>query len=419
MLHVLVCDDDANRAKDWRDEIEFVLKQNRDDTRAAQEGDRDSGAAGREEVSVECLRPTELAEALSGLAHRQRDARAGSSPITNAALSRVEASDILVIDHDLTPTIDDPDTDALQGRSGEGFAMLARCFSTAGLIVLVNKGVQMSTFDLTMTRFADSYADLNVTDQDLDRSALWCGVREYERPFRPSHWPLLERGGRHLESLMDSIHLDQPVLTALGLADVLPDFDRGQLDALGDEPGSTTFRDLATRPGLGLGLKDKQSDEALLTRIAVFGVYRWLNGTVLAGQNVLVDLPHLLERAPRLRGSIDLDALEPRDLLDRVSAIKLIPELSMLDSALVPACGWLGRPTWLCSRLDASVLEGDEPGWADAPVVMCEDVSAFVDIGDAREFEAAVAGPYVQRFVRYLQKSAESIAYLPRNRLLR
>jgi hypothetical protein len=405
-VKVLVCDDDGNRAKDWRDDIEAVLTD-----------PRVGGSEGSAEVSY--LKPSELAQALTGLAHRQRTARGVLSgdggPIAEVLLAKIDSADVLVVDHDLTPAEPDPATDPLQGRSGEGFALLARCFSSAGLIVLVNKGVQSSTFDLTMTRFADSYADLNVTQEDLNRPALW-HARCDGRPFRPSHWPLASEGASRLAQIAAELDLDGRVLETLGLSDAVNAFEVEQLDVLGDDPEAETFRSLARRPGVGLGLRDEQPDEAIMRLIAVHGVARWLTTTVLPGQNVLVDAAHLLEREPGLRvGGEEIAGSKPADFHDLDAVIRFAPGIDRIREQLAVTSRWLGRPVWLWTTLDPSLLADEAAQEAD--LVVCEDTTELVPIEAAREYEAAVSGPYLQRFVSYLQGVPEAVAYMPRNRL--
>lgn len=407
-MKVLVCDDDGRRAQSWREDIEYVLN----------EFDSGKGAG---EAEVTCLEPSDLAAALNGLTQRQRAARGpDASTVKDAAtlqLSQFDSADVLVLDHDLTPAEPDPLTDSLQGRSGEGLALLARCFSTTGLIVLVNKGVQSSTFDLTMTRFSDSYADLNVTQQDLSRSALWHGLAD-ARPFRPSHWPVLSSGGKHLAEIADGLALDDVVLESLGLSEALTTFEREQLDILGDEPETATFWTVAKRPGVGLGLKDEQPDEAILRRIAVHGIARWLAGTVLPAQNVLVDAAHLLERVPGLRaGGIDIADATPADFHDVDALVRFAPGLERLRGRVSPSSEWLGRPVWLWADLDPETFADEATDETD--LVVCEDTTTLLALDKAKEFEAAVSGPYLQRFVRHLKDGTDPIAYMPRNRLLR
>lgn len=407
-MKVLVCDDDGSRAESWREDIKSVLDK--------------PNARGRViEAEVTCLEPSDLAIALGGLTLRQRAARGGDSNATEGdameQLARIDDADVLVIDHDLTPDEPDPRTDRLQGRSGEGFALLARCFSATGLIVLVNKGVQSSTFDLTMTRFSDSYADLNVTQQDLGRPALWHGIID-ERDFRPSHWPVLSSGGSRLAEIAGKLALDDVVLDALGLSTVINTFEREQLDILGDEPETATFRTVARRPGIGLGLRDEQPDETILRRIAVHGVTRWLAGTVLPAQNVLVDAAHLLERAPGLRaGGRDIARTAPADFHDLDALANFAPGMGLARSHVSRASEWLGKPVWLWPTLDPELLADDAAD--EANLVICEDTTAFLPLAEATEFEAGVSGPYLQRFIRDLRGGADSIAYMPRNRLLR
>lgn len=409
MMKVLVCDDDGTRADFWRDDIEEVLTKT--------EGIEWAGDA--LVFEVERVEPAELGLALQGLTRRQSDARTETEPRSDAAeavLNRLDSTDLLVIDHDLSPEEQTAGTATLQGRSGEGFSQLARRFSSVGYIVLVNRGVQRTTFDLTMTRFQTSFADLNVTEQELDRPSLWWGVLDREKPFRPSHWPLLFGVPQNAASLIEGLDLNQRVLPSLGFVeDQLLDFAREQLDPLGDDPWQTTFDQVVETPGLGLEVKDAQPDEALRRRIAVFGVRRWLDRYVLAGQNVLVDLPHLLDRLPSLRDGLDLsNGVDAATFLSLERARRAVPRLSELDDALFAGVEWLDRPVWRLSSVDYAKFDDAD----DLDTVFCEDTMQMRPLDEVREFEAAVPGPYTQRYAEIVQVEGDPVQYMPRSRLL-
>lgn len=410
---ILICDDDGERVQEWAHRVVAI------DKVASQ-------------YQVANLTPTELAGAFMGLTRRKSEARsqpADMEPWSDEVLRKVDGARILVVDHDLTPTAYQSQPEAaledLSGKSGNQFAKLARHYSRTGLIVLVNMDVQGSTFDLTMMRFAESFADLNITDQDIDRRTLWLGeIAAETSEFRPSHWPMLIHGPNHVERALKAFELDDGVLRCLGLDGdvVLSAFEGTQLDSLGDDPVGATFRDIARAPSLGLDIKDAQPNEGLLKRIAAYGVVRWLNTQVLPGQNVLVDLPHLLERLPKVMTSETFEQLRAQTLnfttIDE--AVAQVPRLEALSNAVPPVCSWLPRPVWLWPEVEQLETQDANESWSES-TVFCEDDSQFHDLNEAREFEAGVPGPYSQRFVRVVSGDGlgDPVSYQPRNRLLR
>lgn len=399
---VVICDDDALRAEAWASEV------------------REIGGV-QDALDIKALPTAEFAAALDALSARRENARS-EPPVstTDDAASVFDGADVLVVDFDLTPDpyrlkeVLDPDAaehakEALRGRSGEHVAYLARCYSSAGFIVLVNKEYQAQTFDLTMQRFTSSYADLNVTHRDLVASALWVG-NGGDDVFRPWSWPrLLDAAALYRSRIAAVGDGTAPVLEALGFSGV----DRmamtsRQLDALGDEPDATTFDDLVENVEVGLQPKDRQSDERQRRRIAAAAVGRWLESLVLPAQNVIIDTPHLAQRYPQVLASRadDIDAWQ------ELTAHSAHPDGM---KAVAVACeGWLSRTAWPASAAREAMANIEVPA-ETADVVFCEDISRFVALDDAVEFESDVPGPYDQRFVRRLK----GVDYHPRVRLLK
>lgn len=390
---VLICDDDADRAERWQRQISAVP------------GVSDA-------LDVRSLGTAEFAKALMALALRRETAREGTAPDADDA-AVVDRAAILVVDYDLTIGPADrrgqaePEDvkQALRGRSGEQFAYLARCYSRAGFVVLVNQEYKRRTFDLTMQRFVHSYADLNVQRDDIVSAELWTG---HGSGYRPSHWPqLLDAPALHASraaaadpaaGVLDTVGItgrDAETLTAR------------QLDPLGGEdPATVTFGDLVDGVDGGLDPKDEQPDEQIRRRIAAAAVSRWLESTVLPAQNALSDAAHLAQRFPSVVGSS-----EPTDWqgLDG----RAVP--AGLDPGDALATGWTTRPVWSVHAVREAARAADGPLADPAPLAFCEDVSAFRDFETVREYESDLPGTYDQRFVARL----EGVAYHPLSRLLR
>ena len=404
---VVVCDDDAERVGAWADRIRQVAE---------------AAAA----FEIQPLAPHTFADAFRGLLERKASARTRQAPPNDQkisdALSLIDVADVLVIDYDLTPDagrtpdpVDDPDTlEELIGKTGEEFAYLARCFSTAAAIVVVNQKVQRRVFDLTLQQFAESFANVNVTARYLESRALWTGS---DGDFRPWSWPRLVDLPRVVRQTWGlASDLDLPVLKALGLNDDqhLYAFTQPQLDLFGDDPLSATFRDLATQSDYGLNAKDRGADvdDPALQRVAAAAVSRWLEWRVVPGQNVLVDAPHLAQRYPRLlRGDL-ADLSVWNDAADLSKGDVLDPEL--VARATIPASAWTSRAVWSLPKimeLGSSLLTRAPNGGSS--LVFCEDTSRFVELDQATEIEIAVPTPYFQRFVEIV----DDVDYTPRRRI--
>ena len=405
---VLVCDDDVVRGQAWADRIQKTV-------------------ANEDGMSVSAVPPHEFAAALLGLEGRRiraRDVGPESvlpvSPEDVAASKRLDTADILIVDYDLTPDKDrspDPTDDnsaveVLTGKSGEDFIYLARYFASPKAVVVVNQEVQAKTFDLTLQRFSNSLADVNVTAHDIGRESLWFGTGG---GFAPWSWPQLATLPNRIEARIGLIKdLDQPVLEALQLSDDdhFYSFTQGQLDPLGAEPRATSFRVMAEQSRLGPKGHDRRllSDDGLARRVAAVVVSRWLECLVVPAQNVLVDAPHLAQRFP----AIVVDDRTEAAVWNSIVASNGALNDEALATAATQATAWTARDVWsLPKAAEAARALGRVPSQPGSVFVFCEDTSRFVEISSAVEFESGVQGPYVQRFVEKL----EEIDYSPRGRL--
>jgi hypothetical protein len=408
---VLVCDDDARRVNQWADRIRELPPV-------------------ADVFEVVPITPEQFGLAFAELKNRKLRSRnpalAETSPDDDdaaAAGKQVDAAALLIVDYDLTPDRDrvrqvgDSTTlGHLNGESGENFVYLVRAFSAARGVVIVNQRYQEPVFDLTLQKFAHSYADVNVTHRDLDNPALWNGE---ETHYRPWSWPRLtdlpDLVARR-RALVDD--LDRPVLEALGLADDMHfhSLAQAQLDPLGDDPTEATFRTLAREPALGLNGKDTTADfdDPALRRIAASAVARWLEWFVVPAQNVLVDLPHLVQRRPSL---VEGDATSAEVLDKTTDADHTTTAVSqfVFEEGAVPASAWTSTGVWSWPKISAAVSGRLPVSESHQKVfVFCEDSSRFVEIEKAHAYDSDVPGPYRQRFV----EQVEGIDYQPRNRLL-
>ena len=140
---IVVCDDDAKRVGGWASQLTDLL---------------DEGA-----FTVTALSPGEFGESVRALYERLRVSKAGGNLPQVDAARALDDADILIIDSDLTP---DPHAqidaeseqvvdDYLVGEYGSNIARMARAYSTAGVLVVVNHIYKQRSFVLNMSRLDD------------------------------------------------------------------------------------------------------------------------------------------------------------------------------------------------------------------------------------------------------------------------
>jgi len=397
-LRVVVCDDDDARASDWADRINHVAI----------------------DVNAEALESHEFAAAVAALKERKAYAKQHETlPTARDAAAVFDEADVIVLDSDLTPDSgSSPSSDLVQqhlvGELGGEVAHLARCYSTAKALVVVNQRWKRRSFDLTLLAFANDVADAYVSETDLDNAGLWA-MPAADGTFRPWSWPILKQASSTLEELSATVALDQPVLEALGLdpAAVIGALTNRQLDALGvEEPESMTFDTVATESNFGLRLKEKVN-ESQRRRVGAYGVRRWLDRYVLPAHNVLIDSPHLVQRRPwSVNNRDDLSAWNLPANWFVAGPDRPRPDPSP-DAYAETASRWLGRHVWLWPIASHDQRSSDQRVLPSDPV-FCEDTSRFVAPTIATDFLSDLEGLTGQRFVEVL----DDVDYHPRRRLL-
>lgn len=391
---VLVCDDEAANTRRWADELRKVCD---------------------DQADVTVLEHDALAAAVRQLEERRRAARKGG--LGPDELSQIDAADILVVDYDLLELPATGDTGP-PVETGERVAYLARGYSHCGYIVGLNQFHRGPTFDLTLGDDLQSYADLNISDADLTNPGLWMERRE---GFRPWHWPNLLDAAKGLRSRAAAITADPEasVLETIGFAgsSALAPLTRGQLQFLsdGDDPQSATFEGWVADSSKALRRKDAIWEPALAL-LAAARLFKWVDRSLLAGQDVFVDAPHLALRYPSLLTG------DPLELASWQFSATVGAEMSsglrsdVLDEAAVTT-EWRSRPMWRWHQLvdDERITEVSDP-WSDraTPFVFCEDISRFAGKNEAELFTADVGSSWNVRHIRHLP----NITYSPQIRLV-
>lgn len=374
---ILICDDVPSVREGWKKTLEKIPLVKR-------------------EFEIHIL-GDQFRDALKGLEQRRRDARNTQARASSWKRNIFDSASILIVDYDLL------DFNKEDYITGEGVAYLARCYSRCGLIIALNQFGD-NTFDLTLKCNPTSYADLNLGSKQLENVGLW---REPWKGFRPWHWPTLPSAlgafNRRVKELKGS--LDKSILPYLGFkkefSEALPRSTREFLGS-GDKPETMKFRQFVQESGNALRRKDYAADDESIARIAAARIAKWLERLVLAGQDVLVDAPHLVTRFPSLLSG-SRGRLETWNGTTSLKGLKSFgTRYGQMAQFRFKKDNWLSRPAWFWKPLSnlEEIAEVTDP-WSTktSGFVFCEDISQFLTREESREFVADLDSPFVRRFV--------------------
>lgn len=324
--------------------------------------------------------------------------------------SEFDKAAIVVLDYDLLNW-----SESNYYVTGELIAYLVRCFSDCALILGLNR-YGTNIFDLTLMGHPDSYADLNIGNEQLDNLGLW---EDQRGGFRPWYWPNILGWLKDFEIRNREI-ADDPnakLFDSLGLDDSYNLLSKNALSYIGSDPKKLTFRSFVLESGNGLKRLDRRPTDKMIGRIAAARVSKWLERFVLPGQDVLVDAPHLVARFPSLLIS-DGFSRKTLDATTKLDGSPLgINENSIREFEMKPR-NWLSRRAWFWPKVVESgkIDEVSEPWFKkQLKYVFCEDSSTFLPRSSAKEFLADVDSPYVTRFVA----NFSGVEYRPSSRLVR
>lgn len=401
--HVMLVDENRQAAEEWKARLEAM---------------RLGRSTGAKRLRIEIFEMDALKDCIAKLNRRRERARSGKP--AEEEENPIDKIEIFVIDYDLLG-----DGGSI-GHTGEELAYLVRCYSACKVIVAVNQGTTDNVFDLNLTGRPESFADVNITGPQIDNPGLWHSP--WINEFRPWYWPVLTDLVGKFDRRVDFVreHLDKPLLGALRfdaeLWRLLPRKVEAFLCRQGDV-GAITFRDFVLASGNGLRPKDKLTEDPKgqqsMCRIGAARISRWLEDLVLAGQEILIDAPHLVARHPGFLKGKDGNSLRAWNKLAQIplgdpseGVEKDLGLDERLNShALNPI--WASRPAWFWPKIMADeMLLGSRdrisPGW-----VFCEDTSRFVNRDLARQFVADVESPHIRRYVTRIS----NVTYSPEVRL--
>jgi len=378
---ILVCDDNPDDADRWSKEVRAVCPKDFETTP---------------------VYPDKFFQAISGLEERRKLARSEKGHRVDCKGNLIDDASIIFIDYDL------PRLNSRSYITGENVAYLCRCYAGCGLVVGLNQ-FGSNYFDLTLRGHPESYADLNIGSEQVANPGLWnetwCGEKT---GFRPWYWPLLPAAlqafERRVQDLSVSRALDKRILKYLGFEDeVTATLPRSTREFLGpnETPEDTTFKAFVLKSGNGLRPKDVAPNTESMVRIAAARLWKWLERLVLAGQDILVDAPHLISRYPSLlKGDRKTTAAWNKTTsFARGSGEVNIPRNKNVRFS---QSDWVSRPAWFWKKLvnlDEIREIADPFSKEQADFVFCEDTSQFMPREAAREFIADLPSSFVRRFV--------------------
>ena len=409
---ILIYDDEPQRTGDFEDKLEKGLNK----------------AKQSKNFNVVSLDKDKFQNAIKALEQRRIEFRKGEKHLENMPKDDAEEIDntsIFIIDYDLLGSqVEESSTGSL---TGEIAAYLVRCFSRCKLIIGLNQ-YGSNPFDLTLRRDLDSFADLNLGEDQLDNPNLWkSDWEDFEQKFRPWSWPnlfdLLRDFDERVQDVQDN--LEEPISEFL-------DFDRELFELLPreivqfiwkdkeKEHFQTTVWEFITKSGNGLRLKDAKDldndiNKHVLARVGAARISKWLEQLVLPEQDILVDAPHLVVRFPSLITG-DKEKIETwNNTAQLIEHDKLGLVTDLIETYRFKKAHWISRPVWFWDKLceDESIAEVSEPWLTVKPDwVFCEDTSSFHKATESKEFFADIASPFTRRFV----KNFGEVDYQPRVR---
>ena len=318
-----------------------------------------------------------------------------------------------------------------------------RAFTDIPYFISLNKNPHVD-FDLKyLMGDHESIADLALNASHLARPRLW-GKHTGDN-FAPWYWPCLPDAAKRRRQQVAIVreNLDVTIWEAFDFpAEAIDYLSRRAKGGLAPESSeehdlrSVTFRQCFR---VNRSLPPKARDTLLefagdgiqwaqdaISRIAAAEIDRWIRKDLLAPQEVLIDVPHLLSRMPFLLGqsagqlekwNSAVSETEPPFGLDSELHEQHVKDTESRASCWVPSqCFW-----WPKLRSDDELRRlffESEENWPDA--VFCEDISAFVAIEPdnplaPKEFEADIEGSWPRRYIAARQAN---LNFSPRSRII-
>ena len=362
--------------------------------------ERIRGMAPPEYVCHDAPSPDTLRHAVIELLRRNKSVLTGSRYERRQCV--FDTADILIIDYDLIHVDDDN-----ARHTGEGIGRLARIYSNCAVVVVFNQFNQFD-FDLSLRAHLASHADLNLSIDVIATPGLW-----KEPPwtgFRPWYWPVLSKAvasQRAREEVLGR-DLSRPIVHTLDIRDCnamgLSDSAFGFL-----APKAVYFdelREMTLDSFISMTADVREtatllsSDRSAAIRFGAARIGKWLERAVIGPQDVLVDVPHLLQRFPFLLGRYVSDVDAWNEAIYRPDVLRK----EFDESYWFRERHCLSRPAVWCRRLEAD-KDFDRRratfDYSEVPdIVFMEDASVFDYFSHGREFRSGFHNSYDRRLVR-------------------
>ena len=410
---ILIYDDEQGRPEEFEEKLDKGLNQ-------ANQSDK---------FDIVLVKDNDFQNVIKALEQRRVEFRKGKKDLENMPKDEAEQIDnasIFIIDYDLLDSQEEEKKDGEEKReefstgslTGEIVAYLVRCFSRCKLIIGLNQ-YGNNPFDLTLRSDLDSFADLNLGDQQLGNPNLWMGDWEDSgHEYRPWSWPNLADSIYNFDKRIEKVQekLNEPICEVLGFdPNAFQFLPREIVQFIGKyeekEPVQTTFWEFVTKSGNGLRSKDtkeakKGINDHVLARVGAARISKWLEQLVLPEQDILVDAPHLVSRYPSLIKG-DKEKIETwNKTAQLIDFSKLGMNTGLIESFRFKKSYWVSRPVWfwdeLCECED--IQEVSEPWLTEKPDwVFCEDTSCFLKQENCEEFLADIASPFTRRYVKNIR----------------
>ena len=322
-------------------------------------------------------------------------------------VTAADKADVIVVDYDLLRYSDSADI------TGSRLSYLLRCFSKCGLIIILNQ-YGPNTFDMSLGRPAEDFADLHLGDRQIGNPGLWTVPFD---GYRPWHWPVIPDARVNFEKCVQDVqkNIEEPVLTFLGLGDFIDWMPRRVREFVVSDGNleDIRFSSFAINARGGVDSKDKLVPTQT-ARVVAARVISLLNLVILPDQNVLVDAPHLVSRFPSLICD-DSSGIDSWNQLCDPSSISMGELLQdVLNEHRFPMHHWIWKPVWYWPSVntDERVAEVRDP-WSIREIdwVFCEDISRFMPREVTDGFRADVSPPFNKRFV-FRRRSSKARKYL-------
>ena len=250
--------------------------------------------------------------------------------------SQLDGTDILIVDNDLF------ELENFSDFSAEMVANRARVYTTCGCIVVLNRSPDLD-FDLSLVGHSDSKADLHINDRFIADDGLWLTCPKEGRTFRPWHWPLLRAAAKLYKSRVDQLReflmsheRDMPILDYFGFAeDAKNRLSRSARAFLhpSRRAEEVSFYDFLAGNARAVDVKDGtkiigKRDNDRVAQICAHRISKLLDRLILGPQDVLIDLPHLVERLPFL---IPPDQRESPDFWSSMARLEDAPSQQLVE----------------------------------------------------------------------------------------